>query len=176
SGLPEVIGPFGRTPIVEVEAPDGTLLEGAVPAALQPSVTRINGVAPSCQKALEGSGFVVAPERVMTNAHVVAGTAAVTVDAASGPVDASVVLFDPAVDVAILAVPGLRAEPLACAERAAEGGEDATVLGYPGGWPYTASAARIRETLDLQGPDIYRSGTVEREVYTVRGNIRQGNS
>lgn len=176
SGLPEVIGPFGRTPIVEVEAPDGTLLEGAVPAALQPSVTRINGVAPSCQKALEGSGFVVAPERVMTNAHVVAGTAAVTVDTASGPLDASVVLFDPAVDVAILAVPGLRAEPLAFAERAAESGEDAIVLGYPGGGPYTASAARIRETLDLQGPDIYRSGTVEREVYTVRGNIRQGNS
>ncbi|WP_129977733.1 MarP family serine protease [Rhodococcus sp. Q1] len=176
SGLPEVIGPFGRTPIAEVEVPDGTLLEGSVPARLQTSVLRINGVAPSCQKALEGSGFVVAPERVMTNAHVVAGTAAVTVDTESGPLDATVVLFDPEVDVAILAVPGLTAQPLRFESEAAESGDDAIVLGYPGGGPYTASAARIRETLDLQGPDIYRGGTVEREVYTVRGTIRQGNS
>ncbi|MBS9374170.1 acid resistance serine protease MarP [Rhodococcus sp. B50] len=176
SGLPDVIGPFGRTPIAEVEVPDGALLEGSVPARLQTSVLRINGVAPSCQKALEGSGFVVAPERVMTNAHVVAGTAAVTVDTERGPLDATVVLFDPEVDVAILAVPGLTAQPLAFASEAAESGDDAIVLGYPGGGPYTASAARIRETLDLQGPDIYRGGTVEREVYTVRGTIRQGNS
>lgn len=176
SGLPEVIGPFGRTPIAEVEAPDGRMLYGGVPERLQPSVLRINGIAPSCQKALEGSGFVVAPERVMTNAHVVAGTAAVTVDTAGGPLDAEVVLFDAAVDVAILAVPGLTAEPLGFASVPAETGQDAIVLGYPGGGAYTASAARIRETLDLQGPDIYRSGTVEREVYTVRGSIQQGNS
>ncbi|UYP19334.1 acid resistance serine protease MarP [Rhodococcus sp. Z13] len=176
SGLPEVIGPFGRTPIAEVAAPDARLLESSVPAQLQPSVLRINGVAPSCQKALEGSGFVVAPERVMTNAHVVAGTAAVTVDTAGGPLDATVVLFDPEVDVAILAVPGLVSQPLTFAPSPAETGDDAIVLGYPGGGPYTASAARIRETLDLQGPDIYRGGTVEREVYTVRGTIRQGNS
>src|SRR5690606_22627248 len=119
---------------------------------------------------------VVAPERVMTNAHVVAGTAAVTVDTESGPLEATVVLFDPEVDVAILAVPGLTAQPLGFASEPAESGDDAIVLGYPGGGPYTASAARIRETLDLQGPDIYRGGTVEREVYTVRGTIRQGNS
>ncbi|MGB3372401.1 MAG: acid resistance serine protease MarP, partial [Rhodococcus sp. (in: high G+C Gram-positive bacteria)] len=55
-------------------------------------------------------------------------------------------------------------------------GESAIVLGYPGGGPYTASPARVRETLNLSGPDIYRTGTVEREVYTVRGTVRQGNS
>ncbi|MFD3813147.1 acid resistance serine protease MarP [Rhodococcus sp. NPDC058639] len=176
SGLPEVIGPFGRTPIAEVAIPDASLLDSPVAAELHPSVLRINGLAPSCQKALEGSGFVVAPERVMTNAHVVAGTAAVTVDTEQGALDASVVLFDPAVDVAILSVPGLTAAPLAFAPVPADSGENAIVLGYPGGGPYTASAARVRETLDLQGPDIYRSGTVEREVYTVRGLIQQGNS
>lgn len=176
SGLPEVIGPFGRTPIAEVAVPDGTLLDGPIPEQLHSSVLRINGVAPSCQKALEGSGFVVSPERVMTNAHVVAGTAAVTVESNGRALDAEVVLFDPAVDVAILAVPGLTAPPLAFSSTPAESGDDAIVLGYPGGGPYTASAARIRETLDLQGPDIYRSGTVEREVYTLRGLIQQGNS
>ncbi|MGW5076438.1 acid resistance serine protease MarP [Rhodococcus sp. NPDC004095] len=176
SGLPDVIGPFGRTPIAVVDPPNAAIAQGPLAARLQPSVLRVRGVAPSCQRALEGSGFVVAPERVMTNAHVVAGTSQVVVDGADGPLDATVVLFDPKVDVAVLDVPGLDAEALQFAPEPAESGSDALVLGYPGGGPFTASAARIRETLDLSGPDIYRASDVTREVYTVRGSIRQGNS
>ncbi|MGW0174601.1 acid resistance serine protease MarP [Rhodococcus sp. NPDC003322] len=176
SGLPDVIGPFGRTPIAVVDPPNAAIAQGPLAARLQPSVLRVRGVAPSCQRALEGSGFVVAPERVMTNAHVVAGTSQVVVDGADGPLDATVVLFDPKVDVAVLDVPGLDAEALQFAPEPAESGSDALVLGYPGGGPFTASAARIRETLDLSGPDIYRAADVTREVYTVRGSIRQGNS
>ncbi|AOW93653.1 serine protease [Rhodococcus sp. WMMA185] len=176
SGLPDVIGPFGRTPITNVDPPDASILASPVAASLQSSVLRIRGVAPSCQRALEGSGFVVAPERVMTNAHVVAGTAGILVDTRNGPMDAEVVLFDPSADIAVLAVPGLDAPVLSFAPEPASTGEDALVLGYPGGGPYTASAVRIREVLDLDGPDIYRGATVEREVFTVRGSIRQGNS
>lgn len=112
SGLPDVIGPFGRTPVAEVEPPDPSVLASPVALDLHPSVLRINGIAPTCQRALEGSGFVVAPERVMTNAHVVAGTSAVSVQTLGGALDAEVVLFDPAVDVAILSVPGLDVAPL----------------------------------------------------------------
>ncbi|ATL65278.1 MarP family serine protease [Nocardia terpenica] len=176
SGLPEVIGPFGRAPIAAVQPPDPSVLESPVARNLQYSVLRIRGVAPSCQRALEGSGFVVAPERIMTNAHVVAGTTTVQVDTARGPLDASVVLFDPDKDVAILAVPGLNAPVIPLAPAAAKASESAIVLGYPGGGNYTASAARVRETLDLSGPNIYKSGTVTREVYTVRGRVRAGNS
>lgn len=176
SGLPDVIGPFGRTPVVEVAAPDASTASGPIPLQLQASVIKINGVAPSCQKALEGSGFVVAPDLVMTNAHVVAGTAEVTVDSPDGELDAEVVLFDPEEDVAVLRVAQLRAPVLQFASNPAESGSDAIVLGYPGGGPYTASPARIREVINLSGPDIYRTGTVEREVYTVRGSVRQGNS
>ncbi|MCX4093640.1 MarP family serine protease [Nocardia sp. alder85J] len=176
SGLPDVIGPFGRAPIAAVEPPDPSVLDTPVALNLQHSVLRIRGVAPSCQRALEGSGFVVAPERIMTNAHVVAGTTTVQVDTARGPLDASVVLFDPSRDVAVLAVPGLNAPVVPLAAVAAKSGQSAIVLGYPGGGPYTASAARVRETLDLTGPNIYKSGTVEREVYTVRGRVRAGNS
>ncbi|WP_019931699.1 MarP family serine protease [Nocardia sp. BMG111209] len=176
SGLPDVIGPFGRAPIAAVEPPDPSVLDTPVALNLQHSVLRIRGVAPSCQRALEGSGFVVAPERIMTNAHVVAGTTTVQVDTARGPLDASVVLFDPSRDVAVLAVPGLSAPVVPLAAVAAKSGQSAIVLGYPGGGPYTASAARVRETLDLTGPNIYKSGTVEREVYTVRGRVRAGNS
>ncbi|WP_227984803.1 MarP family serine protease [Nocardia spumae] len=176
SGLPEVIGPFGRAPIAAVEPPDPSVLDTPVALNLQHSVLRINGVAPSCQRALEGSGFVVAPERIMTNAHVVAGTSTVQVDTARGRLDATVVLFDPSKDVAILAVPGLNAPVIPLAQGAGKSGESAIVLGYPGGGPYTASAARLRETLELTGPDIYKSSTVERQVYTVRGRVRAGNS
>ncbi|MGW6692934.1 acid resistance serine protease MarP [Rhodococcus sp. NPDC054953] len=176
SGLPDVIGPFGRTPIAVVDPPDAAIAQGPLAQRLQPSVLRIRGVAPSCQRALEGSGFVVAPQRVMTNAHVVAGTDQVVVDSLDGPLPATVVLFDPQVDVAVLDVPGLTADVLPFAPDPADTGADALVLGYPGGGPFTASAARIRETLDLNGPDIYRAADVTREVYTVRGSIRQGNS
>ena len=74
SGLPDVIGPFGQTPVADVAPPDPVLQASSVVGQLQQSVLKISGVASSCQKALEGSGFVVAPELVMTNAHVVAGT------------------------------------------------------------------------------------------------------
>jgi S1-C subfamily serine protease len=176
SGLPDVIGPFGRAPIAAVDPPDASVLQTPVALNLQYSVLRIRGVAPSCQRALEGSGFVVAPERVMTNAHVVAGTTTVQVDTARGQLDATVVLFDQAKDIAVLAVPGLNAPVVPLAPAAAKSGQSAIVLGYPGGGPYTASAARVRETLDLNGPNIYKSANVEREVYTVRGRVRAGNS
>ena len=176
SGLPDVIGPFGRTPVANVEPPDPALQASPVVQQLHESVLKISGVAPSCQKALEGSGFVVAPEMVMTNAHVVAGTDGITVDSLGTVLDAEVVLFDPEEDVAILRVPGLQAPVLNFGDNPATSGESAIVLGYPGGGPYTASPARVREVLNLSGPDIYRTGTVERQVYTVRGTVRQGNS
>lgn len=176
SGLPDVISPFGRAPIAPVAPPDANVLATPVAESLQQSVLRIHGLAPSCQRALEGSGFVVAPERVMTNAHVVAGTSSVSVDTPRGPLEANVVLFDPNTDIAVLSVRGLRAAPIAEAAAPARTGDSAIVLGYPGGGRYTASAARVREVLDLSGPNIYRDGTVEREVYTIRGQVRAGNS
>ncbi|MGW2665444.1 MarP family serine protease [Nocardia tengchongensis] len=176
SGLPDVIGPFGHVPITAVEPPDASVLQLPIAQQLQGSVLRIRGIAPSCQRQLEGSGFVVAPERVMTNAHVVAGTNSVSVDTARGPLTATVVLFDSNKDVAILAVPGLTAQPLALAPSDASSGESSIVLGYPGGGRYTASAARVRETLNLKGPNIYRDSDVKREVYTIRGQVRAGNS
>lgn len=172
----DVLQPFGRTPIVNVDAPDASLANDAVVAATRPSVVKIKGVAPSCQKVLEGSGFVVAPNRVMSNAHVVAGADSVTVEADGKPYDASVVSYDPNADISILDVPNLPIAPLSFAEEAAPQGTDAVVMGYPGGGDFLATPARVREIIELKGPDIYRTTTVTREVYTVRGTVRQGNS
>ncbi|AZG47434.1 MarP family serine protease [Gordonia insulae] len=177
SGLPEVIGPFGRTPVTNVGPPDPTLLQLPVVNQVKPSVVKVEGTAPSCRQALEGSGFVVSPERVMTNAHVVAGTRRLSVSSPNGQqLPARVVLFDSANDIAVLDVPGLTAPALKFADQEAQTGDDAIVLGYPEAGPFNVSAVRVREVINLSGPDIYRAGRILREVYTVRGLIRQGNS
>jgi S1-C subfamily serine protease len=176
SGLPQVLQPFGRTPIVAVDAPDAALANDAVVAATRPSVVKIRGVAPSCQKVLEGSGFVVAPNRVMSNAHVVAGSDSVTVELDGQTYDAGVVSYDPDADISILDVPNLPSAPLTFGETPAATGTDGIVMGYPGGGDFAATPARVRETIELNGPDIYRNTTVTREVYTIRGTVRQGNS
>jgi S1-C subfamily serine protease len=176
SGLPDVLQPFGRTPIQAVEAPDASLADSLVVATARPSVVKIRGVAPACQKVLEGTGFVIAPNRVMSNAHVVAGSDSVTVEAEGQTYDATVVSYDPNADISILDVPNLPQRPLVFADQPAKSGTDAVVLGYPGGGDFAATPARIRETIELSGPDIYRTTTVNREVYTIRGTVRQGNS
>jgi S1-C subfamily serine protease len=176
SGLPDVLQPFGRTPIVNVDVPDAALAADPVVAATRPSVLKIRGVATSCQKVLEGSGFVVAPNRVMSNAHVVAGSESVTVEADGKTYDATVVSYDPSADISILDVPDLPSTPLQFDMQEAQTGTDAVVMGYPGGGEFTATPGRIREIIQLNGPDIYHTTTVTREVYTIRGTVRQGNS
>lgn len=176
SGLPQVLEPFSRTPVVAVATPDSALADNPVVASTRPSVVKIRSVATSCQKVLEGSGFVLSPDRVMTNAHVVAGSNSVTVETDGHPYDATVVSYNPKIDIAILAVPKLPSQPLAFASGTAKTGTNALVLGYPGGGGFVATPARIREVIELNGPDIYRDATVTRQVYTIRATVEQGNS
>lgn len=167
---------IGPNPSPNVDDPDVSLASSAVVSALRPSVVKVRGVATGCEKVLEGSGFVVAPNRVMSNAHVVAGSASVTVESVGQVYDAVVVAYDPNEDISILEVPDLAALPLQFAEKSAVTGTDALVLGFPGGGDFVPTPARVRETIKLNGPDIYRSTTVTREVYTIKGIVRQGNS
>ena len=121
-------------------------------------------------------GILAERVRVMTNAHVVAGANSVTVEASGNAYDATVVSYDPSVDIAILKVLNLPPGPLAFADTPVTSGTDAIVMGYPGGGGFVATPARIRELIELSGPDIYRNATVNREVYTVRASVEQGNT
>ncbi|MFD2468497.1 MarP family serine protease [Amycolatopsis silviterrae] len=176
SGFPSALSPFEKAPSVDTPPPDTSLNVSAVAKRVHSSVVKIRGNAPSCSRALEGSGFVVAPQRVMTNAHVVAGTEEVGIESTSGDYRARVVYFNPEVDVAVLAVPGLRAPVLPFAPETAKAGDNAVVLGYPLDGPYTATPARVRGRINLRGPDIYDARTVQRDVFTIRGTVRSGNS
>lgn len=176
SGLPNVLEPFGRTPITDVEAPDTALQSSDVVQRTRASVLKVRAVAPSCSRGLEGTGFVIAPQRVLTNAHVVAGSNKVAVETAKGQLTATVVLYDPQSDLAVLDVPKLAAPVLSFAPAPATTGESAIVLGYPLDGPYTATAARLRSEIALRGPNIYDTETVLRDVYTIRAQVRSGNS
>lgn len=178
SGFKEVMGPFGQTQVANVDAPDPALQQRQSIAQVRPSVVKVLGVAHDCGQALEGSGFVISPERVITNAHVVAGTDELSLRTVGGrELTATVVWYDSRDDVAVLDVPGLRARALDFATDRASTGDDAIVLGYPEDGPFTVTPVRIRNVVNLVGPDIYQNPhDVQRKVYTVRGQIRSGNS
>lgn len=176
SGLPPLFSPFNEPPAREVAAPNIQIEDHALVEQLRPSVIHIQGDSSECSRRLMGSGFVTAPDYVVTNAHVVAGTQTVRLDTVLGVRDAEVVHYDPGVDLAVLHSPGLGLPALPWAETPASSGDDAVVMGFPESGPFEAAPARIRDRLLIAGPDIYASGRVERKAYTVRGTIRQGNS
>jgi S1-C subfamily serine protease len=147
-----------------------------VVAKARPSVVKIHGEAESCKKITEGSGFVIAPHKVMTNAHVVAGAETFSVDAERNTYEARVISYDPQADIAILDVPGLSAQPLKFAEYTAGAGVDALVLGYPGAASFQATPAQVREVTEINGPDIYRATSVTRQVYILIGSFPQAGS
>jgi S1-C subfamily serine protease len=176
SDFPEVLGALGSTHIVTVAPPDTGLAATPVVRRVKPSVVKVYSDAPSCDRESEGSGFVYAPGRVMTNAHVVAGGRSVRVVTNAGTWRARVVVYDPHRDVAVLAVPGLTARSLAFAAATAKTGQDAVVLGYPKDGPFDAEAARVRGQQQIRGDDIYGNSGDIRRVYAVRALVRSGNS
>jgi S1-C subfamily serine protease len=140
------------------------------------SVVRINGNAYACGQSQSGSGFVVAADRIVTNAHVVAGVPEPVVEAPNGQaLDGRVVYFDPDVDLAVIAVQGLEVAPLELSAPLAVG-DDAVIDGYPFGGPFTTGPARVLAVSTEQLADIYGSRTSAREVYSLAAQVNPGNS
>jgi len=173
----QVFGALGAEGALRVAAPDPAVLKSQGLTSARPSIVKIEGTAPSCARQIEGSGFVVARHRVLTNAHVVAGVApSPVVRTTHGrALHARVVLYDPLRDVAVLYVPGLHARPLSFTGPA-QSGENAIVAGYPLNRSFTANAARIGGTEAARSPDIYQNTVVTREIYSIKAKVRPGNS
>ncbi|MEU1089766.1 MarP family serine protease [Streptomyces sp. NPDC005576] len=178
NGFPQVFSPFAHEPITEVEPPDPALTGSPVVARAKKSVVKVVGMAPSCGKVLEGTGFVFADGRVMTNAHVVGGVDEPTVQVGGeGRVyDAKVVVYDWQRDIAVLDVPELRATPLSFSGDDAKTRDSAIVAGFPENGDYDVRSARVRGRIEASGLDIYHRGTVHRDVYSLYALVRQGNS
>ena len=175
-GLPDVLDPLTPTRARDVPAPDQALLASPVVEQVAGSVVQIRGIAAACSRQIDGSGFVYADDRVMTNAHVLAGVTTPTVTAGGESYEATAVYVDEATDVAVLAVPGLPQEPLAFATAPVDSGASAIVMGYPGGGGLYVGPARVRDRGEINGPDFRSTQAVVRDVYALFGQVRAGNS
>ena len=175
-GLPDVLDPLTPTRSRDVPAPDQTLLSSPVVDNVKGSVVQIRGIAITCARQIDGSGFVYADERVMTNAHVLAGVTQPKVTAEGETYDATPVYVDAETDVAVLSVPGLPQLPLTFAPTPVDTGADSIVMGYPGGGGLYVGPARVRDRGEISGPDFRATQTVQRDVYALFGQVRAGNS
>jgi S1-C subfamily serine protease len=175
-GFPQVFAGLGGDTIVPTRPPDPALASSAIVTRVKPSILKVTGNAPSCQKSIEGSSFVFAPQHVMTNAHVVAGVPNPSVEVGGHELAATTVLFDPKRDVAVLYVPGLQAAALPFVGKPASSGDPAIVIGYPENGPFTPVSARIRDRINARGVDIYSQSSVTREIYGIRSQVLPGNS
>lgn len=155
---------------------------GAPPAAGIPtvvheriveSVVKVEGQA--CDQIQDGSGFVIAPGVVVTNAHVVAGERRTSViDADGDRHDARVVRFDPRRDLALMRVPTLDASPLPLGT--ADVDTEGAVYGHPGGGPLRAAPARVASRITARGNDIYRTTNTERDLFVLAAELAPGDS
>jgi S1-C subfamily serine protease len=177
NGLPTVFGGLDPERIRPVEPPSTGITGTQAVRRAGASVVRVTGTAGDCNRRLDGSGFVFSDQHVLTNAHVVAGVdrPEVQVGGNGRSYDARVVVYDPERDLAVLYAPDLGADPLAF-DSTGERGDEGVVAGFPGGGPYHLEAARIRDTIDARGPDIYHRKQVTREVYSLYADVEPGNS
>ncbi|GAA5113489.1 MarP family serine protease [Alloalcanivorax gelatiniphagus] len=172
--FPRYLEPFAPERIVAVKPGDPRMLTDPDVVAAEASVVKVRGTN-GCGGGVEGTGFFYAPDRLMTNAHVVAGVTRPEVEVGGSSVTASVVLYDAELDIAVLALPETGAPHLAL-DTEAEPRDPVAVLGYPEDGPYDVESGRIRAEQRLRSPDIYGEGTVIRQVFSLRALIRPGNS
>ncbi len=172
--FPRYLEPFAPERIVPVGPGPQRLLTDPDVVRAEQSVVKVEGFN-SCDRGIEGSGFLFAPDRVMTNAHVVAGVDEPTVEIGGSAVAGTVVYYDPEVDVAVIAVESGEIEPLPL-DLDVEPKEGVAILGYPEDGPYDVQTARVRSEQRLRSPNIYGDGAVIRDVLSLRGKVRPGNS
>jgi S1-C subfamily serine protease len=173
SFFPRYLEPFAPERIVDVSPAPGNVVRDPEVQQAELSVFKIRGNN-RCGDGIEGSGFLYSPHRLMTNAHVVAGVTEPKVRVGTRNLDATVVYYNSDIDIAVLDVdingPVVHFDDSGAAKDAA------VILGYPNDGPFDAQPARIRSEQRLRSPDIYGRGTVTREVFSLRGLVRPGNS
>jgi S1-C subfamily serine protease len=172
-GFPVVFAGLPPEAAPPVSLPSNLAVRAAVVKA-ERSTVQIVGE--GCGDIQEGSGFVVGPGLVVTNAHVVAGVTRPVVLDATGHHAATAVLFDPRLDLAVLRVPGLNDPSLPIDTNTVGRGTSGVVLGYPEGGPFDYRPAAVADAFPATGLDIYGKTQTLREVYQIQAVVQPGNS
>lgn len=175
SGFPQVFAGFPRPIGPPAKLPSEATARRAIEAADQ-STVRV--VVPACGGTQLGTGWVAADSTIVTNAHVVAGGESVTVEDANGSHSAVVVVFDPRTDVAVVRASGLAGPPLPLETAQQDDGTPGATLGFPGtaGGDIRVHRAAVQDSYEASGRDIYGRAIVDRDVYELRSQVRQGDS
>lgn len=174
SFFPRYLEPFAPERIDQVRAGPRRMRIDPDVVRSEASVVKVRSVN-ACGSGIEGTGFVYADGRVMTNAHVVAGVPEPEIQLGGETYAAEAVVYDPDLDLAVLSVPELRAPALRFAFDAARA-DPIAVVGFPNDGPFAIVAGRIRAEQRLRSPNIYGVDTVLRDVWSLRASIRPGNS
>jgi len=173
NGFPDVF--VGLEPQQNTNAPLPTV--GDLQSALdktKDSVVKISGK--GCGGIVDGSGFIAANGLVITNAHVVAGVSQPVIIDGNGEHDTTVIDFNPDLDLAVLRTTGLKGAPLSLNNGTASTNTPALVEGYPGGGSFAVSPATVLDSFQATGRNIYNEGTTDRQVYSLKTDVRPGNS
>jgi len=171
--IPRVFSGLEPSPPPPVTGPNAAAVNAAARAG-EAATVKVQGL--GCGGLVDGSGFVVGPDLVATNAHVVAGISDPTIIDASGYHRATVVIFDPNMDFAVLRVKNLGITPLPLDASLASRGTVGAVLGYPGGGNFTISSAAVLAEQTAVGRNIYDEGLISRQIYDLQAIVRPGNS
>jgi S1-C subfamily serine protease len=172
-GIPTLLDGLGHGQPVAV--PDTNTDTPALNKAAA-SVLKIAGTAYQCGQNQTGTGFVVAPGRVVTNAHVVAGVDEPVVETpGGGALPGRIVYFDTQHDLAVVAVDGLRSTPLPLTSDLPSGSA-AAFAGYPHGGPFQSKPATVQDITTVLVPDIYGNNAAPEDVYRLAGDVQPGNS
>lgn len=172
--------PTSAAPSATTTAPasSASTVAPSTPAASSASaaVVRLTGTAAQCSQVQSGSGVAVAPDRVLTNAHVVLGVDAPTVtDRARGVHEARIVHLDTVHDLAVLAVDDADL-PVMPVGAELTGGASASVLGYPDGGPFASTPATVQAVGEVPLGDVLTGAASMVDVYTLAADIRHGYS
>ena len=173
SGLPAVFVGLEPAPLAPVDLP-GSAEARTLAASATAATARVVTIA--CTTQVTGTAEIIAPGYLVTNAHVVAGSTAVNVQIGSHSADATVVSFDPELDIAVLYAPDMRGPVLRFAITVPDRGVKGAAVGYPGGGPMVVIPAGVAGSYPATGRDIYSKTVIDRTIIELRATIQPGDS
>ena len=173
TGLPDVFVGLEPIPLQAVDTPTTTQAEEIASDAID-STARI--ATRACDTQVSGTGFLVADDYLLTNAHVVAGATTIRVSLGMDVLDGTAVLFDPQLDIAVLHVPGIGGHALRFAAHDPARGTQGAAIGFAGGGPMVILPAAVSGQYAATGRDIYGVNRVTRQILELRAQVEPGDS
>lgn len=173
SGLPNVFIGLEQLPAPEIDLPSDELAR-EIGAQAAPSVLRV--VAEGCRQRASGTSFVIAPEYLVTNAHVIVGADSVIVQTSGDSFDATPVLVDLELDIALLWADGVDAPELAFTTTEPQRGDVGATVGFPGAQDKTVERATVAAVYFATGLDVTGESRVTRRILELRSEVEPGDS